>query len=409
MPFLPVDLLLALGLGCCAGIFTGLAPGIHTNTVAAGILTVLPILTQWFSPLALGVFLTSMVIMHSFTDFIPSIFIGAPDDGETALSVLPGHKMLLEGKGYDALKLTVVGGIGATIIGLMILPIFGFVIMKGYDNLGIIIPILILAFSAFFILIEPSLEGKIWATVIFALSGVLGILALNLLPIKEPLFPLLTGLFGIPTLIISMRGHNKIIEQQISDKIVFSRNWLNHAKASICAAIMSILPALGAAQATVLAQAISKKGKSEENGGSKNFLIIVGGINTVSSIFVLTTLFLIGRARTGVLAAMKQFLSLDIYSFMVLLIASLIAIGFSAVTTLELGKFFAKNIIKFKYRKMSLFVLIILVILIILFSGLMGLLTASVAVALGLIAPKVGIKRIHAMGALAVPIVTFFI
>ncbi len=416
MLVLQLDLLLALLLGCCAGVFTGLAPGIHVNTVAAGVLASLAFLTNWFSPIALGVFLVSMVIMHSFVDFIPSIFLGAPDDGETALSVLPGHKMLLEGRGYDALKLTVIGGVGAALIGLAMLPVFGLAIAKGYDKLGIGIPLLILAFSAFFILLEKELKGKVWALLVFMMSGVLGIITLNHLPLKEPLFPLLSSLFGISTLIISMQGTNKIVEQKLSDKIEFKGYWFSHIKASISAAIMSILPALGGAQATVLAQAVTKKqhlAKSanfaEPDGSSEEFLVMVGGINTVSSIFVLATLFLIGRARTGVLAVMKQFLNLDIYGFAILLAASLVAIGLSVVVTLLLGRFIAKRITKFKYRKLSFIVLVILIGLVGLLSGWLGLLVASAGTAIGLIAPKVGIKRIHAMGCLAIPIVIYFI
>ena len=48
-----VDIIFALLLGCLAGIFTGLAPGIHVNTVAAGVLASLGVLTAYFSPLAL--------------------------------------------------------------------------------------------------------------------------------------------------------------------------------------------------------------------------------------------------------------------------------------------------------------------------------------------------------------------
>lgn len=262
---------IALFLGCLAGIFTGLAPGIHVNTVAAGVLASLAFLTKWFSPLSLGVFLVAMVIMHSFVDFIPSIFLGAPDEGETALSVLPGHKLLLAGKGYTALKLTVIGGIGSTIIGLALLPIFSLAILYGYDKLGIVIPFLILAFSAFFILIEKGLKGKVWALIVFMLSGVLGIIVLNQLPIKEPLFPMLTGLFGTSTIIISMLSKNKIVEQDINTNLIFSGRWLTHLKACISAALMSVLPALGAAQATVLAQAMAKKAREKMEGTKKIF------------------------------------------------------------------------------------------------------------------------------------------
>jgi putative membrane protein len=399
-----LGILIALFLGCLAGILTGLAPGIHVNTVAAGVLAGLGVLTAYFSPLALGVFLVAMVIMHSFVDFIPSIFLGAPDDGETALSVLPGHKLLLAGKGYTALKLTVIGGIGSTIIGLALLPVFSLAIFYGYDKLGIAIPILILAFSAFFIWLEKSLKGKIWALIVFMMSGVLGIIALGPLSIKEPLFPMLTGLFGTSTIIISLMSKDKIVEQDINTNLKFRGRWLTHLKASVSAALMSVLPALGAAQATVLAQAATRKERDD-----KDFLVMVGGINTVSSLFVLTTLFFIGRARTGVLATMKQFLELNWASFAVLLAASLIAIAISAIVTLWLGKIIAKRIAKIKYRKLSFFVLIILILLAGFFGGLLGLFVLSVSTAIGLIAPKVGIKRIHAMGCLAIPIVLYFI
>jgi len=400
-----LELLAALFLGVGAGVFTGLAPGIHTNTVAAGVLAFLPILTAWFPPLALGVFLVSMVVVHSFVDFIPSIFLGAPDEAETALSVLPGHRMLLEGRGYDALKLTVIGGIGASLVGLAILPLFGFAILHGYEKLGIIIPLLILAFSIFFILLEKELKKIIWAVIVFLLSGVLGILALNHLPIREPLFPLFTGLFAISTLIISMLGKNKIVEQQISGTIEFKGHWFSHIKSSLSAALMSVLPALGAAQATVLAQAVSKK----KDSSGEDFLVMVGGINTVSAIFVLATLFLIGRARTGVIAVMKQFLELDLTGFLILLVASLVTICLAVIITLQLGKFIAKRITKIKYRKITFAVLVILIILVGALSGLYGLLVASTATAIGLIAPLKGIARNHAMGCLILPVIFYLV
>ena len=236
------------------------------------------------------------------------------------------------------------------------------------------------------------------------MSGVLGIIALGQLSIKEPLFPMLTGLFGTSTIIISLLSKDKIVEQDINTNLKFRGRWLTHLKASLSAALMSVLPALGAAQATVLAQAATRKKRDD-----KDFLVMVGGINTVSSLFVLTTLFFIGRARTGVLATMKQFLELNWASFAVLLVASLVAIAISAIVTLWLGKIIAKRIAKIKYRKLSFAVLAILILLALFFGGLLGLFVLSVSTAIGLIAPKVGIKRIHAMGCLAIPIVLYFI
>src|SRR3989344_4357861 len=118
-----LDVLFAFAFGVLAGTVTGLLPGIHTNTVAILAVGALPIFTRYFSLIDIGIFLSAMVVVHSFLDFIPSLFLGAPDS-DTALGVLPGHRMLLKGEGYDALKLTVVGGIGAFVVGLILLPIF---------------------------------------------------------------------------------------------------------------------------------------------------------------------------------------------------------------------------------------------------------------------------------------------
>ncbi len=397
------DLVIALFLGCIFGIFTGLAPGIHTNTVAASMLAVLPLLTKWFSPLALGIMLTAMVIVHSFVDFIPSIFLGAPDEGETTLSVLPGHALLLQGRGYDALKLTIVGGICATLLTLLLLPVFCFVLVLGYEKFSPIIPFIILIFSGFFILKEHEMKGKIWALLIFLFSGTLGLLALTLLPVKEPLFPLLSSLFGIPTLLISLFSKNKIVEQKITHKIDIKNYWGAGLKASLSAAIMSVLPAMGAAQATILAQYASRK-KSKED-----FLATVGGINTATSFFVLATLWLIGRARTGVLAAMKQFLSIGFEEFVILLFASFITIPIAVLITLYIGKCFARSLPKIKYRKLALSVLICLFLLIFLFSGPIGILISFVGTAIGLLAPFTRVARVHAMGCIAIPVVFYFV
>ena len=89
-----LSFIIALALGIIAGTITGLTPGIHINLVAVILVSaslILPI-----SPIILVVFIVAMSITHTFLDFIPSIFLGAPDD-DTVLSVLPGHKVTSSG------------------------------------------------------------------------------------------------------------------------------------------------------------------------------------------------------------------------------------------------------------------------------------------------------------------------
>ena len=105
-----IEVCVALLIGICCGTFTGLVPGIHINLVALLALQSSPVLLFYVSPLAIATGIISMGVTHSFLDFIPSVFLGAPDT-DTALSVLPGHKLLLEGKAYDAVYLTVIGSL----------------------------------------------------------------------------------------------------------------------------------------------------------------------------------------------------------------------------------------------------------------------------------------------------------
>lgn len=398
------EIILALLLGCIAGIVAGLLPGLHANTVAIILVGGIDYLSNYFSMLGLCVFLISMICSQSFFDFIPSIFLGAPEE-ETALSVLPGHKMLLKGEGYKALKLTVVGGVGSFLVGLAFLPLFYLLIVLSAPYLNYAVAPIVLAVSVIFILIEKGLKKKIWAALIFMLSGVLGLVVLNNLSVKQPLFPLLSGFFGISTLLISLQQNEKIVKQKFDDKINFSGfgNLWCYLKSMLSAALVSVMPAIGPAQATLIAQGFNKFRDDEK------YMIIIGGINTVAALFVLTTSFLLNKARSGVMAAVQQILILDWHAYFVLLAVSFLVVGISAALTLKIGKLFAKNISRFNYRRISFGIIIFILVLIAFFSGPLGLFIASVATSIGIIAPKVGIKRIHAMGCLVIPIIFYFI
>ena len=397
-------IILALFFGILAGICTGLIPGLHTNTVAIVMVAGLPILSKYFSVLSIGVFLVGMVITHSFLDFIPSLFFGAPDP-ETALAVLPGHKMLFKGEAMKALKLTVIGGMGTFLVGLLIIPLLFIFLEEAYINLSRIIAPLLLTLSAIFILKETSWRKRFWAFLIFCLAGSLGVITLNQLSVSQPLFPMLGGIFGISALILALFGESFIAPQKLDFDVPFFklRNFSNWLKAAISASITSIMPAIGASQAAVIAQGFMKYKDQED------WLVVIGGINTVSAIFTLTVLFLISKARTGVIAAMQEVLFLDFHAYLVLFVACFAAVGIAASLAIGLGRFFAKNISKFNYKKISIMIIIFVSVLVGWFSGPLGLFVMTVGVAIGLLAPLIGIRRIHAMGCLVLPVVFYFI
>jgi len=115
------QLLLAIMIGILCGIVTGLTPGIHINLVSVLIVSLSSIFLEYTSALFLATIIISMGVTHTFLDSIPSIFLGAPDS-DTVMAVLPGHKLLFQGLGWDAVRLTVIGSLLCLLLCIAIIP-----------------------------------------------------------------------------------------------------------------------------------------------------------------------------------------------------------------------------------------------------------------------------------------------
>ena len=212
----------AVLIGCGAGIVTGLIPGIHVNLISLILLSISGYLLGFTSPLVLGVFIISMAVTHSFLDTIPSVFLGAPD-ADTAFTVLPGHKMLLEGKGYEAVKLTVIGSLLSLILVILIIPMMIPFVPKAYRFISPYMGYMLIFVVVYMILKEINWLKRFWGLFVFIISGILGIIVLSWPNLNQPLFPMLSGLFGISTLIISLSKKSTIPKQEITDSVKIPR------------------------------------------------------------------------------------------------------------------------------------------------------------------------------------------
>ncbi|MCL7415810.1 MAG: tripartite tricarboxylate transporter permease, partial [ANME-2 cluster archaeon] len=84
-------LIICIVVGFFLGVFSGLVPGIHTNTFAFIMAAFAPWLLEWgLSPLCIAATVVSTSLTHTFLNIIPSVFLGAPE-ADTSLAVLPGH------------------------------------------------------------------------------------------------------------------------------------------------------------------------------------------------------------------------------------------------------------------------------------------------------------------------------
>ena len=224
-------------LGVLIGLVTGLLPGLHVNNVALILLSLSGTIVAASSPLfAYGItqqfilvlicgLIVSVSLSHAFHQNLPSTFVGAPNE-ETALSVLPAHKLLLAGEGFKAVSLAAMGCIGALLVCLALFFPLRFVLgppLNLYTELREILVWVLIAIVILMIGTEKTsitdfgLQGKasmvagmLFALFVLVLSGVFGLLIFNLSvssPIGLPapvLFPALAGLFGVPTLMTTM-------------------------------------------------------------------------------------------------------------------------------------------------------------------------------------------------------------
>lgn len=383
-----MEFFLIVLLGCVAGIFTGLIPGIHMNTVSVSLIYLMPEKQE------LIYFIIPMSVVHTFLDFIPSVLFGAPEE-ETFLSILPGHKMLLEGKGLTAIKITVLGGLIGGIISLL----FSFVFIELIQKIKWIIPKIIPVVLVFVLLLMVSEEkNKKIAVLVILLSGVLGLIVLNdFFVVKESLFVLVTGFFAFPLIINSVLKETKIPEQK-NEKFELSFEEIKGGFLSVLGgSIVSLIPGIGS---SVSAFALSKFTQLKE----KAFLALIGGINTTNIIFTFFVLIATGKTRSGSAVAVKELGGITGNELFLVCFCVLVALIFASITTVFLAEILIKKIQKINYRKMNFFVLAFLVLLVFAFSGVNGLIALTVSTGIGMIAIRKGVKKSSCMSFLIFPV-----
>lgn len=395
-----IELTLAVICGILIGIFTGLTPGVHINLVSVIMLSISPALLLYSSALSLAVFVMSMSITHTFLDTVPSIYLGAPDDAK-AMGVLPGHRMLLKGYGYAAVYFTIAGSLGGLVLSILLIPfllkIFSFLYPILREYIGYLLLIIVIV-----MILKDKL--KFWAFFLFILSGTLGLIVFSMPNLKEPLFPMLSGLFGISTLLLSLMEKVKIPKQIIKPpKIKKELAAKAISSSTFAGTLISFLPGLGPAQGAVIAQSTTK------DLGDEGFLMLVGGIGTVGMMISLVTLYALEKARNGSVIAISKLIDLSLFEFFVLIAVSLLVGVACFFLTLFIAKRFSAVITKVNYQALIIGIMAFVLLLAILLSGFIGFFILLVSTAIGVIAPLKGVQRSHSMGCLILPVILFFL
>ncbi len=410
------DLIFACIIGVLCGAVTGLIPGIHVNTVGAFTFASSATILAFLSPEFLGVFLISMSISHALLEFIPSMFLGVPEEG-TVLSVLPGHHLMLEGRGREAIRLVALGGFGAIMVTILLLPLFALILPPLYGFMKPYIWIILVVVVIYmFIRLNRDLSSVAWSVVIFLFSGIMGWLMINS-PISSgvSLLCMFTGLFGVSTLLYSLSESSTVPPQNPDHSLIVDNNILRGIFAGgIAGSILGFLPGMGPAQGSLIAQEISGGGDTGENKDS--FLVAMSGVNVSDALFSLIAIYLIGNPRSGIAVYVDKIIDVFNYEHLILYIfVSITAVSLALILCLKLGDMVGEYIQQLDYSRLSWLVIIFMSSIVMIFTIMehanlwFVLLVYATSVALGLLPHYLGLNKSNLMGVLVVPAMVIYV
>jgi len=390
--------LLAVGGGVALGTVSGLVPGLHANTFAlllAATASALP------GPrLSVGVAMLAAGVTHTFLDVVPALALGVPDPAMAA-GALPSHRLVIEGRGREALRLSALGsGLAVAFAAPLALPLT--MLMEAlYPLLQRWLSVVLLGIAALLVVTERGTRRKVGACCSLAASGLLGVALLDApvsgpLPVSDVLVPLFSGLFGAPVLLAALDGTG--VPPQ-ADAAVTTPPRTVVALAGVgtlCGGAVGYLPGVSSAVAATLALGLVA------DGGPRAFVVTTSGVNTATAVFALFALIALGTPRTGVLVALDR--AAVPLVLPALLAAVAVAAVAGAVLVPVLGDRYLRTVGRLDPRWLSLSVVCLLGCLSALFAGLVGVGAFGAATAVGHLPARFGSRRAALMGVLLVPL-----
>ena len=388
-----IEPVLAVSLGVAAGIFTGLIPGVHPNTV---VFTTIPFYFIYRPEFSLFMaFISGLSISHTLHDFLPALFLKAPE-AESALSSLPGIEMVQEGLGRKAFVLTVIGGLSSSTIFVIVLPVLFLVLEAVYPVLNQFMQFILVFFLLFIIFESRSIFN---AALIAGLSGLLGLSVLSGPQQQFILLPVFSGLFAVPAVSYSIFRDFEIPEQK--DRFQISSSRIKEGFAGFGSGLIAgVIPGIGAAVSTTF---LTPFMDSDREG----FLTGLGGVNTSDILISFLALYLIGRPRSGSSVALQMISEVRIPEVFFLIGCSLLGAGLSGILSLKVLDLFLELVDKVNFRFLGFSVLGLIFSIVFFTTGVYGIVVLLTSGFIGFISLLTEC-RASCMAVLIIPALTYF-
>lgn len=422
-------------------------PGLHPNSLASffaafpqmlGLFLLLsaPFASVPYSAqLLFGCFLMGVLVSHSMTEMIPTSAMGIAD-GDSISVLLPVQRLFSMGRVDLIEKCVVLGSVGAVLI-------FTFSFYPVRLAMG--------APGGLYALIEPYLGGMLLAicgavllsesapgrmaraSLLFVLSGIIGVFVLTLdFPshINHALFgdrwvgdasiyflPAFSGFFALPSLLLSRNGSAVNARREPILIPRFSRMGAL-LQSVLPMMLVGWIPGITNSYATRLSRR-DPDPQSRSLGSICSYVVTYSATNIGGSLQSIIALATILRARNGILESVKDGIPYDalIWADPGTMPVVFISLAWSSVISAFLGAVLFRALCRrmldrqdMKWFK-NLRVPIILFILLLsaTTSGPIGLMMTFTCFLLALLAIRMRISRVHLMGFLLVPVIVYFL
>ncbi len=387
-------------VGVCLGTASGLTPGVHANAFALLLAAGAGALPG--PALAVGAAMLAAGVVHTFLDVVPALALGVPDPSMAA-SALPGHRLVLAGRGREALRLSALGSAAGALAALpLAVPL-----TRAAGTLAPVVdrhlPLVLGGVACYLVATESSLRGALGGVLAFGLSAALGGVALGLdptapLPVGSVLAPLFAGLFGAPVLLDAARGSGDLPAQDDA-RLSLPRSALGvtAGAGALVGALVAYLPGVSAGVAATLALPAAPAAHR-----ARGFVVAQSGANTATATFALFAFSGLGETRTGVTVALDTAGVPPALGTLVPVVALAAAAG--AVLVVTVGDRYLRVVGRVDGAALAAGVLVGLAVLAGLFAGATGVAVYVVAGAVGLVPVRLGARRVHLMGALLGPL-----
>ncbi len=391
-----MELIVAGAIGVAIGALTGLVPGLHVNLLAALLLA-----TPGIGPEA-AVAILCIGVVHTFVTILPTTYLGAPADG---LSVLPAHRLLRTGAASEAVALSLAASLLAAVLACLIAWPMGWVLRHPatLPFLHAAAPWILVAIPVALVVLDAR---PIAAAITLLLAAALGHIAWGF-PVQgvlpgSPLLPLLSGLFGVPTLMVAMRQRMEPPPDRGAPPELAAGTTAAALKGTGAALLTSALPGMTAAVAGALAM--------PRHGDARRALAVLSAVNTAHLVLSLFALWSIGRTRSGLAIAWNSLRPASpwlggIHPEILLVSTTILASAVAAVLATHAARpSYARVVKRLGPGRAEATAVAIIVALVAATTGWLGSLLLVAAATVGHVPLRLGCRRLHLAGALSIPI-----